>query len=146
MFLFGGNNYGRSIHVSDPHSENADKSYTPLFALNMKTFAWYQVKTRGDNVKPRDEHTAIIDEGSNSLVVFGGFEDGERTNETIFFNLKTYVWSMITLESSAKKPCPRSGHSACVSGNTMYVFGGKSDNATKLNDLWAFNLNKYTWS
>ena len=28
----------------------------------------------------------------------------------------------------------------------MYVFGGKSDNATKLNDLWAFNLTKHTWS
>lgn len=28
----------------------------------------------------------------------------------------------------------------------MYVFGGKSDNANKLNDLWAFNLNNPSWT
>jgi len=28
----------------------------------------------------------------------------------------------------------------------MYVFGGKSGNSTKLNDLWAFNMSKHIWS
>ena len=74
------------------------------------------------------------------MVIFGGFEDGERTDEIISYNLKTNQWTKIKLADNAKKPAPRSGHSACVSGNMMYIFGGKSDNATKLNDLWAFNL------
>jgi hypothetical protein len=54
----------------------------------MKTFAWYIIKGKGESVKPRDEHSAIIDDVSNSLVIFGGFEDGERTNEVLFFHLK----------------------------------------------------------
>lgn len=27
----------------------------------------------------------------------------------------------------------------------MYVFGGKSDSATKLNDLWMFNMTSHKW-
>lgn len=106
----------------------------------MKTFSWNQVKTRGDIVKPRDEHTAVLDETNSSMIVFGGFEEGERTNDTVVYNLKTNIWSKIKLSENSKKPCARSGHSACISGNFMYVFGGKSDNSVKLNDLWSFNL------
>jgi len=40
MFLFGGNNYSKTVQVVDPHSENSDKIYLPLYCLNMKTFAW----------------------------------------------------------------------------------------------------------
>lgn len=112
----------------------------------MKTFTWNPIKTRGDIVKPRDEHTAVIDEANSAMVVFGGFEDGERTNETVIYNLKTNVWTKVKLGNNDKRPCPRSGHSACVSGHTMYVFGGKSDNSHKLNDLWAFDLNSHLWS
>jgi len=87
MFLFGGNNYSKTVHAgSDPDGD--DKVYTPLFTLNLKSFAWYQVKCKGDSVKPRDEHSAVIDEVSNSLVIFGGFEDGNRTNDIAFFHLK----------------------------------------------------------
>jgi N-acetylneuraminic acid mutarotase len=112
----------------------------------MKTFTWNPIKTRGDIVKPRDEHSAVVDEANSAMVVFGGFEEGERTNETIIYNLKTNVWTKVKLTDSAKRPCPRSGHSACVSGHTMYVFGGKSDNSHKLNDLWAFDMQSHSWS
>lgn len=145
MYLFGGNNYSRTVQSSDAHNKNAEKTYTPLYSINLKTFTWFQVKTRGEQVKPRDEHTAVLDEASNSMVIFGGFEDGERTNEVVSYNLKTNQWTKVKLPEGAKKPCPRSGHSACVQGNMMYIFGGKSDNATKLNDLWAFNMSNPSW-
>lgn len=80
------------------------------------------------------------------MVIFGGFEEGERSNETIIYNLKTNTWTKVKHADNAKWPCPRSGHSACVSGNLMYVFGGKSNNGLKLNDLWAFNLQSHSWS
>lgn len=62
MFLFGGNNYSKTVSVTDPHSESAEKIYSPLYTLNLKTFTWNALKTRGDIVKSRDEHTAVIDE------------------------------------------------------------------------------------
>jgi len=80
------------------------------------------------------------------MVIFGGFEDGERTNEIIIYNLKTNVWNKVKLADNAKRPCARSGHSAVLQNNIMYVFGGKADNSLKLNDLWAFNLQSLVWT
>jgi len=91
MFLFGGNNYKKTVLRTDPYDARTE-SYAPLFALNLKTFAWQNVRTRGDAVKPRDEHTAVIDEANGTMIVFGGFEDGERTNETILYNMKNNMW------------------------------------------------------
>jgi hypothetical protein len=58
----------------------------------MRTFAWSVQKTRGDIVKPRDEHTAVVDEENSLMIIFGGFEDGERVNSTVIYNMKTNVW------------------------------------------------------
>ena len=79
------------------------------------------------------------------MIVFGGFEDGERTNDTIAYNLKSNVWTAIKHEQG-KRPCPRSGHSAVIQGNFMYVFGGKAGNSLKLNDLWQFNIQSHVWT
>lgn len=146
MFLFGGNNYAKTVQVSDPHAENAEKTYAPLYCLNMKTFAWTQLKTRGDIVLPRDEHSAVVDEPNSQMLVFGGFQEGERTNDTLIYNLKTNVWAKVKLPDNAPRPCPRSGHAAVVFNNSMYVFGGKADNSVKLNDLWAFNIQSQAWT
>jgi len=62
MFLFGGNNYSNTVSVNNPHADNSEVTYSPLYALNMKTFAWSNLKTRGDVVAPRDEHSAVLDE------------------------------------------------------------------------------------
>ena len=75
------------------------------------------------------------------MIIFGGFEDGERVNTVIIYNMKNNGWTSI--QSSANEddmPCPRSGHSASFSDGIMYVFGGKDSDSNKLNDLWAFNL------
>ena len=41
------------------------------------------------------------------------------------------------------KPVGRSGHSAVLYENGMYIFGGKDDDNNKLNDLWRFDLSSY---
>jgi Galactose oxidase, central domain len=51
------------------------------------------------------------------MIIFGGFEDGERTNSIIVYNFKTNVWSKIKNNDKASKPCPRSGHSAVFHNN-----------------------------
>lgn len=95
---------------------------------------------------PRDEHSAVLDEPNSQMVIFGGFQDGERTNEVAIYNLKTNVWQKVKLSDNAKRPCARSGHSAVVHNGVMYIFGGKAENSIKLNDLWGFNLQTQTWS
>ena len=33
-------------------------------------------------------------------------------------------------------PCPRAGHSSVLYRDNLYVFGGKDNDNSKLNDLW----------
>ena len=96
-------------------------------------------------VAPRDEHTAVLDEPNGTMVVFGGFQDGERNNSVAIYQLKTNIWQKVKHPENAKLPCPRSGHTAVVHDGSMYVFGGKADKGIKLNDLWAFNLLSHAW-
>ena len=37
MFLFGGNNYAKTVQTYS----NDEKNFTPLYSLNMKNFSWY---------------------------------------------------------------------------------------------------------
>ena len=123
-----------------------DTVYQPMYSLNLRNFTWQVQKMRGDIVKPRDEHTATVDEENSLMIVFGGFEDGERTNETIVYNMKTNAWQIVKLSPNAKRPCPRSGHTAVFSDGEMYVFGGKDCDSNKLNDLWSFNVKGSYWT
>jgi N-acetylneuraminic acid mutarotase len=52
----------------------------------------------------------------------------------------------LNLPHDAVCPSPRSGHTACIYENAMYIFGGKDDDNNKLNDLWKLDLNTYKWS
>lgn len=38
VFLFGGNNYSKTIQVQDPTNLEEEKTYTPLYNLNLRTF------------------------------------------------------------------------------------------------------------
>jgi hypothetical protein len=60
---------------------------TQLHYLNLKTMGWSQIKTRGDSVTHRDEHTAVIEKDKGQMVIFGGFSQGTRTNEVAIFNI-----------------------------------------------------------
>jgi len=146
MFLFGGNNYASQVLKNQANNDGTTGSnkleYTPVYQLGMKTFAWSLLKGRGDEVASRDEHTSVLDENSSLMVVFGGFIDGERCNETAMYNAKTNYWRKAKLFENSRRPCPRSGHSSVIHNGNMYVFGGKCGNSNKLNDLW--ELSKIT--
>lgn len=71
MYLYGGSNL---------ETENGK-----FFSLDLNTFKWEVVKIRGgaEFFVPRDEHTAVLNEADASMVVFGGFLRGQRTNDMV---------------------------------------------------------------
>ena len=69
MFLFGGS--------------NLELENRKFFSLDLNTFAWELVKSKGDLPLTRDEHTANVSDTDNSMLIFGGFCNGERTNEVV---------------------------------------------------------------
>jgi N-acetylneuraminic acid mutarotase len=85
MFLFGGSNL-----------ENENRKF---YSLDLQTFKWEVVKSRGELPTTRDEHTAIVNENDNSMLIFGGFSGGVRTNELIKFSFSDSKWSKVEIPS-----------------------------------------------
>lgn len=123
-----------------------------MYRLDLQTLNWDQVGTRAAPDQPDslpaciDEHTACLD-GGNKVIVFGGFNDGERVNLIRQFDLELHQWRIIApANQSAPKPRARAGHAAVIHENCLYVFGGKDDENAKLNDLWKFDMASLTWT
>ena len=81
MYLFGGSN----LEVEN----------TKFYSLDLNTFKWDLIKSRGELPITRDEHTANLNDADNTMVIFGGFCDGSRTNETIKYTFTENKWSKI---------------------------------------------------
>lgn len=111
MYLYGG--------VKDNCDPNEH-----LYRLDMRTFKWELVEQLGEVPLPRDEHTGNLYQ--NSLITFGGFVEGERTNQIHKFNFSNSKWE--TVKSTSKIcPEPRAGHSAVIYKDLLIIFGGKNE-------------------
>ena len=106
---------------------------------------WSLIRTRGEQVLLRDEHSAVVDNETTQMIIFGGFQQGNRTNQTSIYNFTTNQWENIEIAPGQPMPCSRSGHSASIYNGNMYVFGGKNDDSEKLNDLWVYNIAEKRW-
>ena len=82
MYLFGGSNL-----------ETENKKF---YSLDLNTFKWEVIRAKGDPVQTRDEHTALIYENEGSMIVFGGFLMGQRTNEIIKYFFQDNKWVRLT--------------------------------------------------
>lgn len=138
MYLIGGVMAGRDYNQSQ------------MYRLDLNSLSWDSVGTRCDGDRSNlpgqiDEHTACLE--GNRVIVFGGFEDGCRSNTIHMFEVETHKWSVIEpADEGAARPKPRAGHSATLKGTKMYIYGGKDDENLKLNDLWVFDLTTKKWT
>jgi N-acetylneuraminic acid mutarotase len=126
MYLFGG-------------SSSAYPCF-PFYSLDLKSLKWEVIHSRGEVPVTRDDHTAVLYEGS--MVIFGGFVDGERTNDIYRYYFKDNKWEKVAV-LGMDAPLPRAGHSALVYADSMVIFGGRDEDNNKLNDLWLFNFTSY---
>lgn len=137
MYLFGG---------STMECENQ-----MLYSLDLNKYQWQLIKPKAAQNNEsnfpitREEHTCVV--YNDSMVIFGGFAFGERTNSMFKYNFKQNTWEMI--KSKNQPPCERAGHSAVIrmddNGDHMYIFGGKDNDNQKINDTWKFNMTTHEW-
>jgi len=113
-----------------------------LYALDLRIWRWEKVLARGEVPESRDEHTMVLD--GDSMVIFGGYLDLQRTNHLFRYHFKENRWERV-IPVGGVEPAPRSGHSAVVWGDQMVIFGGKDQDANKLEDVWSLDLNSATW-
>eukprot|EP00740_Mantoniella_antarctica_P005333 CAMPEP_0181361168 /NCGR_PEP_ID=MMETSP1106-20121128/7122_1 /TAXON_ID=81844 /ORGANISM="Mantoniella antarctica, Strain SL-175" /LENGTH=1010 /DNA_ID=CAMNT_0023474623 /DNA_START=178 /DNA_END=3207 /DNA_ORIENTATION=+ len=86
--------------------------------------------------------------GANHLLVFGGTLDFEqrKVNDLYLTNLDRMVW--MKMHPSGEKPVERDGHSAVFDPvrKRLLVFGGRSIQKKRLNDLFSYDLVANVWT
>jgi hypothetical protein len=74
MYLYGGNNGAEGNRF--------------FYKLDLNSFYWEIVDYFDENsvIRPRDSHSAVFSQEFNQMIVFGGFIDGDRTNEILIYD------------------------------------------------------------
>lgn len=98
---------------------------------------------------PRESHSAAL--YGNFIVIFGGMNGKQRLNDTWMFDINTHLFDKAKCFTDCCTPVGRSLHTATISSDSMYVFGGfvrsdKNKNKwTCTNSLQCLNLDTMTW-
>ncbi|MEI6309141.1 MAG: kelch repeat-containing protein [bacterium] len=93
----------------------------------------------------RDFHAITYDSQSNEMILFGGWGNSGRLNDTWAYNYATNTW---TNRNSTNPPPPRNSHAMVYdskSGKVIF-FGGLADYGNLLNDTWAYDYISNTWT
>mmetsp|Transcript_33794 Transcript_33794/g.38422 ORF Transcript_33794/g.38422 Transcript_33794/m.38422 type:complete len:520 (+) Transcript_33794:41-1600(+) len=124
-----------------------------IFKLDLNSLEWTTLKGKGVEGFEApfvDDHTSVLWRASQKgqMVVFGGFINGQRTNQVWCYDIEGTSWSLLSAGGEDLKmfPAARNGHATTVVGDKMYVFGGCDEDLTKLNDLWEFSLTNQQWT
>eukprot|EP01091_Cochliopodium_minus_P003809 TRINITY_DN13769_c0_g1_i2.p1 TRINITY_DN13769_c0_g1~~TRINITY_DN13769_c0_g1_i2.p1 ORF type:complete len:380 (-),score=74.30 TRINITY_DN13769_c0_g1_i2:81-1220(-) len=129
------------LYVFGGHRE--DNVYLGDFnVLDLKTKIWTPINSVQEQPTSRSNHTAVVWE--NKMYLFGGYSLNSALNDIYSYHFEKKEWNKINILNS-KLPAPRFCHSAVISNNTMYVFGGHNGSVA-FNDLWEFDFTKEKWA
>lgn len=103
--------YGDKVYVFGGSKDSGD-SNDKMFTLDLSKYRWEIVEQSGEIPITRDEHTANL--YADSMIIFGGFEAGERVNTIYKFSFATKKWEMLKPKQGIALPQPRAGHSAVI--------------------------------
>lgn len=90
----------------------------------------------------RYRHTII--RYKNNIYLFGGTDEITKSSDIYEFNLEIKTWRKVEILKKIS-PSARSGHSTCIYGNKMIIFGGFDSASTSCNDIYSFHLENFEW-
>ena len=98
----------------------------------------------------RDDHASVFDEHTKMLYVFGGYVNGDKSNDMWSYDLVNDCWKClhpgdykldITRQNDKKIPKPRVGAKMVhVDAKTLYIHNGHDNDNEKISDMWKFDL------
>jgi len=78
---------------------------------------------------------------NDKMYVFGGQDDDNNKLDDLWeFDINAKSWKQIDLPENSYRPMPRSGHTAVVNGEKMFIFGGIFELTKELNDMCVFDF------
>jgi hypothetical protein len=127
--------------------QGTDGFLSDVWAYTVATNSWSPLV--GNGAEPLDRYGAggAYDPLSGSLYISHGFTSDGRFDDTWSYSLHAGSWSDLSPASGAR-PEPRCllRTAADPARNRLLLFGGQSNTAAFLGDLWAFDLGNSTWT
>ena len=134
IYRHGGHNFAK---------HELSQSLDSLWALDLNTKIWAEVKTKGKSTGPRTKHVGIV--YRNALYLFGGEGRGGPSDMSMYrLDLSTHQWTQIKSKGGIK-PCRRSEFSGFVYKDQLFIYGGDASNGTCLGDLWSYGFESQKW-
>ena len=87
---------------------------------------------------PYQRYGHTVSAHGKKIYLFGGRNDNFPCNKLYVFDTQTYKWDRPIV--SGDIPAARDGHSSCVIGDSMYIFGGYEETN------YRFGLDVYRYS
>ncbi len=126
----------------------ANGFFSDVWAFDIARQTWQQLSPNQAAPSKRYGHSAVYDATRDRMIISHGFTDAGRFDDTFSFDFTRNVWADLT--SSGTKPLRRCLHHAILdqANQQMYLYGGCSSGfgPCPQGDLWAFDLNKNTWT
>ncbi|CAG8452780.1 14537_t:CDS:2 [Ambispora leptoticha] len=142
------------IYVFGGENSQTEKISNILYSLDTRTMKLSRIRQSEKTVKPRFMHTLnTID--SDRIAIFGGrssFNDIQYDiNDFSVYDIIKNKWTHYTPKSDL--PYSRFLHSATVSLDKLYIYGGRqkihNKGSSKIHDdedLWAYDIRKNNWT
>ncbi|KAK2960331.1 putative Tip elongation aberrant protein 1 [Blattamonas nauphoetae] len=159
IVIFGGCDfYGNSS------SKSSTSYYDDMYLFDMHTMKWMKIEYRSKE-KPCPRAGATLSLIGSKMYLFGGFGEEKHHSDIWEFNPITLCWSAVepqqakeenqtpehhrmfkrnTHNQSNTQPCGRTGHSAFVVENSLFIFGGYLAGSVR-DDLWEFDVTTAVW-
>jgi hypothetical protein len=117
--------------------------YNDVWAFDLRTEIWSQFSPPAPMPNVRYGTASVFDPSARHLVVFAGFTDQGRFEDTWRFEVDRIKWSEVP--TGGANPPKRCLHTASYDrrNHRMIIYGGQNNGA--LRDSWAFDLNQNTW-
>lgn len=111
-------------------------------------FAWTRRKKTGKGPSSRRGHsaTAVNNDGEDYIVLIGGIDGRSAMSDIHVFQCSTWSWMPEKVKlANAQDFGPRSGHTATLVGNSIFVLGGMDDSGVHYGDLSVLNVSAWLW-
>lgn len=110
--------------------------------LKEKDHVWTPVLTLLPQPPARSKHATCIHD--RKLYVYGGRGKYGTISDFWLFDLEAELWGEI--HASGNHPGMLEGHSMLVTGDFIYVFGGKACSSEEETQLWSYDIINNAWS
>ncbi|XP_072936955.1 F-box only protein 42 [Epargyreus clarus] len=130
-------------------------SFNDLWRFDLSKRQWVRPLATGTYPVPK-AYTSMV-HYKDCLIVFGGwtypslsqyYQTVTMFNDIHFYCVNTHKWILVT---ATNPPPPMAGHSACIKGDEMVVFGGLVMSAAQnyqiqcSNDIWVLDISTFSW-